>query len=122
MKRHTFIMLTAGFALGALSGNVGPASADTTGSMVGTVKEVTADHIDILVNRQVTRFALGDDFVGVFSADGKTKRSLSDVTNGTSVRVTFLKSVVGTAYRKATQIDLLTGSSKPLPLPKDATP
>ena len=122
MKRHTFVMLTAGFALGALSGNVGRASADTTGTMVGTVNDLTTDHIDILVNRQVTRFALGDGFLGVFAADGKTKRLLSDVTNGASVRVTFLKSTVGTAYRKATQIDILPVDSKPLPLPKDATP
>lgn len=123
MNRHTFVMLTAGFAVGALIGNVGRASADTTGTMVGVVKDIVPDHIDIVVGRDSVRFALGDDFVGVFSADGKTKRLLSDVTDGASVRVTYLKSVVGTAYRKATQIDILPSpQTKPLPLPKDATP
>jgi hypothetical protein len=90
--------------------------------MLGVISGVTSGYVDIKADRQIVRFALGDAFTGVFSGDGKTKRSLTDLTPGTNVRVAFVKPVLGEAYRKATEIDILRGPTKPLPLPKDSTP
>jgi len=118
MQRCKFLFLTVGLSVAFLCAVVLEGRAATTGAMIGTVDRVTNQSIDIKGDRQTVRFALGDSFSGVFSADGKTKRSLSDVKPGMNVRVSYIKTAVGDAYRKATEIDILTGFSLPLPVPK----
>ncbi len=118
MQRHKFLFLTVGLSIGSLCVAAPGARADTTGSMIGTVNRVTDKSININGDRQTVSFALGDSFAGVFSADRKTKRSLSDVKPGMNVRVFYIKTAVGDAYRKATEIDILMGFSLPLPIPK----
>jgi hypothetical protein len=116
MKRSTFVVRA--IAASSIPLVAAQARADSTGTMSGTVMQVTDRFVEINANRQTVRFSLGSDFKGVYSADGKTKRQLSDVKPGMFVRVGFIKTFVGDAYRKATEIDVITGYQLPLPLPK----
>jgi hypothetical protein len=100
------------------------ARSDTTGTMAGSVTAVGDHFVEISVNRETVRFAIGDDFAGVYSVDRKTKRSLSDIKPGTYIRVVFVKTTLGNAYRKATEIDIIGGggAQSPLPIPSGAWP
>jgi type 1 fimbria pilin len=114
-------LLASLFLIAALASAL-PVLADSTGTMSGDVVAVSDQSIDINANRQTVRFALGSDFkgvysAGVYSADRKTKRRLSDIKPGMFVRVAFIKTFVGSAYRKATEIDIITGYQLPLPRP-----
>ncbi|HTJ27536.1 MAG TPA: hypothetical protein VMA36_15355 [Candidatus Limnocylindria bacterium] len=94
------------------------ALSDSTGTMAGAVTAVGDRFVEIKVDRETIRFAIGDDFSGVYSLAPKAKRSLSDLKPGMFVRVSFVKTTLGNAYRKATEIDIVTGSAQsPLPLP-----
>jgi hypothetical protein len=114
MRRAAF--LTLAILIGAITGTARPAGADSTGTMSGNVIQVTDKLLEISANRQTVGFVLGSDFKGVFSADGKTPHKLSDIKPGTFVRVAFIKTFAGNAYRKATEIDIITGYQLPLPL------
>jgi hypothetical protein len=94
------------------------AFADSAGTMSGDVAAVTDRYVDIVVKRQTVRFALGDEFTGIYSWDERKKLRLADVKPAMFVRVFFNKTVVGSAYRKATKIDVLLRSNQaPLPIP-----
>jgi hypothetical protein len=94
------------------------------GTMAGEVTAVGDRFVEINVNRSTVRFAIGDDFAGVYSLDRKTKRSLSDIKPGMYVRVSFVKTTLGNAYRRATEIDIVSsgGPQSPLPIPSGAWP
>jgi hypothetical protein len=83
-------------------------TADSTGTLSGDVAQITDKYIDVEVNRQITRVTLPANFTAVYSADGKTQRSLNDIKPGTLVRVAFVKSTVGN-FRRATEIDIMSG-------------
>ena len=113
MRRAEF--LTLAIASGAIVA-ARPADADSTGTMSGNVTNVTDKLLEINANRETVGFVLGSDLKGVFSADGKTPRKLSDIKKGMFVRVTFIKTFAGNNYRKATEVDIITGYQLPLPL------
>jgi hypothetical protein len=114
MKRAEF--LTLAIVSTAIAGAASPADADSTGTMSGSVTNVTDKLLQIDANRVNYGFVLGSDLKGVYSADGKTPRKLSDLKPGMLVRVTFIKTFVGNNYRKATEVDIITGYQLPLPL------
>ena len=89
--------------------------ADTPGTASGTVAAVTDKYIDLKGDRQTVRFSISKD-TAVYSWDGKTQKPLSAIKPGGYVRVLFEKAVIGSAYRKATEIDIIQSSS-PLPIP-----
>ena len=91
------------------------ARADVPGSMSGPVVAVTDKYIDIKQDRQTVRFSISKD-TAVYGFDGKTQKKLSDIKPGGYVRILFEKTVIGSAYRKATEIDIIQSSS-PLPIP-----
>ena len=91
------------------------ARADTPGTASGTVAAVTDKYIDLKGDRQTVRYSISKDTT-VYGFDGKTKRSVTDIKPGGYVRVLFEKAVIGSAYRKATEIDIIQASS-PLPIP-----
>ena len=114
MKRRVLLGLVASAV--PILGAFHAVTADSTGTASGDVVAVTDSYVDVKVNRESMRFALGNEFRGVFSADGSAKRQLSDIKPGMFVRVAFIKTTLGSAYRKATEIDILTGYQLPLPL------
>ena len=91
------------------------ARADTPGTASGTVVAVTDKYIDLKGDRQNVRYAI-DKYTAIYAFDGKTKKALTDIKPGGYVRVLFDKAVIGSAYRKATEIDIIQASS-PLPIP-----